>query len=113
MLGMLISALYNAINAYFVGGMGMSQIGAVSVVFPIVQNIIGMGMMFGAGAFSYISRLLGKGDNEQADKTASTSLFSGLLVGAIIIIGIMVFLDPVLTALGSTETILPYAKSWQ
>ena len=53
----------------------MSQMGAVSVVFPIVQIIIGLGMMFGAGASSYISRLLGKGDNEQANKTASTSLF--------------------------------------
>lgn len=112
MVGMLISALYNAIDAYFVGGLGMSQMGAVSVVFPIVQIIIGLGMMFGAGASSYISRLLGKGANEQADKTASTSLFSGLLVGAIIIIGIMVFLDPVLTALGSTETILPYARAY-
>lgn len=112
MVGMLISALYNAIDVYFVGGLGMSQMGAVSVVFPIVQIIIGLGMMFGAGASSYISRLLGKGDNEQANKTASTSLFSGLLVGAIIIIGIMVFLDPVLTSLGSTETILPYARAY-
>lgn len=84
--------------------------GAVSVVFPIVQIIIGLGMMFGAGASSYISRLLGKGDNRQADKTASTALFSGLFVGTIIIIGIMVFLDLVLTSLGSTETILPYAR---
>ena len=112
MVGMLISALYNAIDAYFVGGLGMSQMGAVSVVFPIVQIIIGLGMMFGAGASSYISRLLGKGDNEQANKTASTSLFSGLLVGAIIIVGIMVFLDTVLTSLGATETILPYAKAY-
>jgi len=112
MVGMLISALYNAIDAYFVGGLGMSQMGAVSVVFPIVQIIIGLGMMFGAGASSYISRLLGKGVNEQANKTASTSLFSGLLVGTVIIIGIMVFLDPVLTSLGSTETILPYARAY-
>lgn len=111
MVGMLISALYNAIDAYFVGGLGMSQMGAVSVVFPIVQIIIGLGMMFRAGA-SYISRLLGKGDNEQADRTASTALFSGLLVGAVIIMGILVFLDPVLTALGSTETILPYARAY-
>lgn len=60
MVGMLISALYNAIDAYFVGGLGLSQMGAVSVVFPIVQIIIGLGMMFGAGASSYISRSLGK-----------------------------------------------------
>ena len=66
MIGMLISALYNAIDAYFVSGLGMSQMGAVSVVFPIVQIVIGLGMMFGAGASSYISRLLGKGDNAEA-----------------------------------------------
>lgn len=112
MIGMLISAMYNVIDAYFVGGLGMSQMGAVAVVFPIVQIIIGLGMMFGAGASSYISRLLGKGDHKQADKTASTALFSGLLVGVMIITGIMIFLDPILTALGSTETILPYARAY-
>lgn len=89
----------------------MGQTGTVPVVFPIIQIIIGLDTMFGAGASSYISRLLGRGDSEQANKTASTALFSGLLVGAIIIIGIMVFLDPVLTSLGSTETILPYARA--
>ena len=112
MVGMLISALYNAIDAFFVGGLGISQMGAVSVVFPIVQIIIGLGMMFGAGASSYISRLLGKGDNGQANKVASNALFSSVLVGAIIIAGILIFLDPVLTSLGATETILPYARTY-
>lgn len=112
MVGMLISALYNAIDAYFVGGLGISQMGAVSVVFPIVQIIIGLGMMFGAGASSYISRLLGKGDEDMANKTASTALFSSIFVGVIIIIGILVFLDPVLSSLGATKTILPYAKAY-
>ncbi len=112
MLGMLISALYNAIDAYFVGGLGISQMGAVSIVFPIVQIIIGLGMMFGAGASSYISRLLGKGDIGQANRTASTALFSGLLVGIVVIAGILIFLDPVLSHLGSTDTILPYARAY-
>lgn len=78
MIGMLISALYNAIDAYFVSGLGMSQMGAVSVVFPIVQIVIGLGMMFGAGASSYISRSLGKGDNAEANRTASTALFASI-----------------------------------
>lgn len=112
MIGMLISALYNVIDAYFVGGLGLSQMGAVSVVFPIVQIIIGLGMMFGAGASSYISRLLGKGDIEQANTTASTTLFSSIFVGGIIIAAILIFIEPVLTALGATETILPYAKAY-
>lgn len=112
MVGMLISALYNAVDAYFVSGLGLSQMGAVSVVFPIVQIIIGLGMMFGAGASSYISRSLGKGDNETANRTASTALFSSILFGAVIIIGIMMFLDSILTSLGATDTILPYARAY-
>lgn len=112
MIGMLISALYNAIDAYFVGGLGMSQIGAVSVVFPIVQIVVGIGMMFGTGASSYISRSLGKGDHAEADRAASTALFFSILVGAVMIMGIMVFLDPVLILLGATDTILPYAREY-
>lgn len=110
MIGMLISALYNVVDAYFVGGLGLSQMGAVSVVFPIVQIVIGLGMMFGAGASSYISRLLGKGEHERANKVASTALFSSVFVGGLVIAGILLFLDPVLTALGATATILPYAR---
>lgn len=112
MAGMLISALYNAIDAYFVGGLGMSQMGAVSVVFPIVQLVIGLGMMFGAGASSYISRLLGSEEYQQADRAASTALISGVAVGAVIIAGILCDLDGVLKALGATETILPYARAY-
>ncbi|MCQ4635443.1 MATE family efflux transporter [Anaerovorax odorimutans] len=110
MTGMLVSALYNAVDAYFVGGLGTAQMGAVSVVFPIVQIIIGLGMMFGAGASSYISRLLGSQDYERASRTASAALFSGLLVGGIAISCILLFLKPVLAALGATATILPYAR---
>lgn len=112
MAGMLISAMYNVVDAWFVGGLGTSQMGAVSVVFPIVQIIIGLGMTFGAGAASYISRLLGAEEYEQADRTASTALFSGLIVGGAVIVMILCFLDPVLKALGATETILPYARTY-
>lgn len=112
MVGMLISALYNAVDAYFVGGLGTSQMGAVSVVFPIVQLVIGLGMMFGAGASSYISRLLGAKEYELADRTASTALFTGLLTGGAVIAAILIFLTPVLSALGATETILPYARDY-
>ncbi len=59
MIGLLVSALYNVVDAYFVGGLGTSQMVAVSVAFPIGQIIIGLGMTFGSGAASCISRLLG------------------------------------------------------
>ena len=112
MVGMMVSALYSVVDAYFVGWLGTSQMGAVSIVFPIVQIIVGLGMTFGSGAASYISRLLGQRKMDEANKTASTALFSSLFVGIVAITIAMCFLDNILIALGATETILPYAREY-
>lgn len=68
MIGMMINALYNLVDAYFVGGLGTSQMGAISVAFPLGQIVVGLGLLFGNGAASYISRLLGYGEKETANK---------------------------------------------
>ena len=112
MVGMMVSALYSVVDAYFVGWLGTSQMGAVSIVFPIVQIIVGLGMTFGSGAASYISRLLGEENVDQANRTASTALFSSLVIGVVSIVISLCFLDNILVALGATETILPYAREY-
>ena len=112
MIGMLVNAFYNLVDAYFVGGLGESQMGAISVVYPLGQVVVGLGLLFGNGAASYISRLLGRGDKENADKVASTALYSSVSVGAVIIIISMVFLHPILNLLGATDSILPYAATY-
>ena len=112
MIGMLVNAFYNLVDAYFVGGLGESQMGAISVVYPLGQVVVGLGLLFGNGAASYISRLLGRGDKENADKVASTALYSSVSVGAVIIITSMVFLHPILKLLGATDSILPYAATY-
>lgn len=109
MIGMLINALYNLVDAYFVGALGDSQMGAISIIFPLGQVVVGLGLMFGNGAASYLSRLLGSGDKETANKVASTALYSSVLIGAAIILIATVFLEPLLVMLGATDTIIPYA----
>lgn len=46
MIGMLINALYNLVDAYFVGGLGESQMGAISIVFPLGQVVVVFKLMF-------------------------------------------------------------------
>lgn len=111
-IGMLVTSLYNVVDAMFVGGLGTSQMGAVSIAYPIAQLIIGLGLAFGSGSASYISRLLGEQNNEQADRTASIALFTSIIVGLITIVITMCFLDKVLISLGATQTILPYAREF-
>lgn len=112
MIGMLINALYNLVDAYFVGGLGESPMGAISIVFPLGQVVVGLGLMFGNGAASYLSRLLGRGDRDTANKVASTALYSSVIIGAVIIIFAAIFLKPILFLLGATNTIMPYAVAY-
>lgn len=112
MTGMLVNAFYNLVDAWFVSGLGETQIGAVAVVYPLGQVVTGIGLLFGNGGASYISRLLGRGDREQADRTASTALYSSLAIGAVIIIISILFLHPILKLLGATGSILPYATEY-
>ncbi len=112
MIGMLINALYNLVDAYFVGGLGESQMGAISVVYPLGQVVVGLGLLFGNGAASYISRLLGQRNKEQANKAASTALYSSLAVGVVIILLSVIFLRPILKVLGATESIMSYAVTY-
>ena len=46
MIGMLINALYNLVDAYFVGGLGESQMAAISVVYPLGQVVVGFRITF-------------------------------------------------------------------
>lgn len=112
MIGMLINALYNLVDAYFVSGLGERQMGAISIVFPLGQVVVGLGLMFGNGAASYLSRLLGQGAKNTANKVASTALYSSVLIGAAMILLAVVFLKPILNQLGATDTIMPYALTY-
>lgn len=112
MLGMMVNAAYNLVDAYFVGGLGTSQMGAISVVYPLGQVVVGLGLLFGNGASSYLSRLLGKGDTEKANQVASTALYSSITAGAAMIILSMIFLRPILKLLGATDSIMPYAVTY-
>ena len=112
MIGMMINALYNLADAYFVGGLGTGQMGAITVAYPLGQVVVGLGLLFGNGAASYLSRLLGNGDRETADKSASTAIYSSVSVGAVAILCSLLFLKPILTQLGATESVMPYAITY-
>ena len=111
-ISMLITNIYNMADSFFVSQISQSAGGATSVVFGIMTILQAFGFMFGHGAGSQISRFLGKQDSQNASKYASTSFFYSLLCGIIILAGGLIFLEPLMMLLGSTETILPYAKDY-
>lgn len=108
-ISMLVTSIYNLVDTYFVGKLGNSASGAVGVVFSFMAVLQAFGFLFGQGAGSNISRQLGNRDAVSASRYASTSFFLSLTMGTLIAVGGYMFLEPMADALGSTDTILPYA----
>lgn len=112
MVGMLINALYNLADTYFVSGLGTEQMGAITVAYPLGQVVVGLGLLFGNGAAAYLSRLLGRGEKEKANQVASTALYSGIFSGAAVIFFSVMFLKSILKRLGAIDSVMPYALTY-
>ena len=109
-ISMLVTMFYNMADTYFVGTIGTSATGACGVVIGLMAILQAFGFMYGHGAGSHISRQLGAKEIERARVYASTSLFYAVVSGLVICMAGMLFMDPLMRLLGSTETILPYAR---
>ena len=111
-LSMLITSIYNLADTFFVGQISTSASGAVGVVSSLMAIIQALGFMLGHGAGSIISRSLGSQNTDAATRCASTSFFTALVLGAVLLAGGLATLPGFMMLLGSTETILPHACAY-
>lgn len=109
-LSMLATTIYNLADTAFVGKLGTSASGAVGVIFGLMAILQAVGFLFGQGAGSLLSRRLGEKNLNEASVVASTGFFLSLSLAIIISIFCMIFINPLIRLLGSTDTIAPYAK---
>ena len=112
MISMFVTSIYNMADSYFVGQINTSASGATGVVLGLMAILQAIGFMFGHGAGSIISRKLGQKDIESACRFSATGFYSALFSGFVILILGSIFLTPLMLLLGSTPTILPYAKTY-
>ena len=111
-VSMLITNIYNMADTYFVSTLGKAAGGAPSIVFSIMAILQAFGFMFGHGAGSHVSRLLGAKDEERAGMFATSSLVMATASGLIIMTFGLIFLEPLMWFLGSNADILPHAMDY-
>ena len=111
-ISLLVAALYNVVDTYFVSGLGKEAVAAVSVAFPIQLIFLGIGLTFGAGAGSYISRLLGGNNKKEASIVATVALISSAILGIITAITLFCYLEGVLKFMGAIPSIMEISKSY-
>ena len=113
MLGTFVMALYNVVDTLFVArATGTSGVAAIAIAFPVQMLIMAVAGMIGIGGASVISRMLGAGNPDKANRVFGqvislvlTVSFIGLLLG-------LGFLRPLLYLFGSSITILPLAEDF-
>lgn len=108
----LVTSLYNLCDTFFVGSLGTSAEGAIGISFVVMTAIQAVGFGMGQGTGNAISRHLGARQRERACVMATNGLVWTLSIGALIALVGNVLIEPICRLAGSTETILPYAKTF-
>ena len=111
-LSMMVTSFYNMADTFFVGKLDTQSTAAVGVVFSLMAIIQAIGFLFGHGSGNYISRKLGAGDIEEAEKMSSVGFFSAFIAGVAIMVSCILFIEPLSYLLGSTDTIQPYTVAY-
>ena len=104
-ISMMITSIYNAADTYFVGQLeNVSATAAVGVGYPLMAVIQAFGFLFGQGSGNFISRALGRQENDEAERMAATGFVSAFLAGLVIMGLGLIFLKPLVRILGATDT---------
>lgn len=114
-IGMMVNGLYNIVDRMFIGnieGVGPMAITGLGVTMPIMTIILAFGMLIGIGTATNVSIKLGQGKVEEARKHIGNAMTLSVIVGAMITIVGLIFVDDILTLFGASENTLIYAKAY-
>ncbi|HDJ6064279.1 TPA: multidrug efflux MATE transporter MepA [Staphylococcus aureus] len=113
MIGTLLSVIYGILNIYFIGFLEDSHmISAISLTLPVFAILMGLGNLFGAGAGTYISRLLGAKDYSKSKFVSSFSIYGGIALGLIVILVTLPFSDQIAAILGARGETLALTSNY-
>ena len=111
-MSMVVAGSYNIVDAIFVGRLGSEALAALVVAFPLMMLFMGISMGTGVGAASLISRRLGAGDHEGANRVAGITITLTILVGALMTGICLPNLEALLRLLGASGSVLSLAKGY-
>ena len=112
-IGMMVSALYNVVDRMFIGnipGVGPMAITGLGVTMPVMSIIVAFGTLVGVGATTNISIKLGQGNKRNAEQILGNALSLAVMIGIILAVIGLIFLDKILMIFGASDATIGYAK---
>ncbi|MCI8719013.1 MAG: MATE family efflux transporter [Lachnospiraceae bacterium] len=112
-VSMIMVLVYNLADTFFIGQTKNAyMVAAVSVATPAFLFFMAVGMLFGIGGTSLISRMLGEGNSDKAKNTSSFCFWTGLSIGIFAMILIWIFVTPICRVIGASDDTLDYATQY-
>lgn len=111
-VSMMITSIYNLADTYFVGELGESPQAATGILVTLQAIIQAVAFMLGHGSGTFVAKALADKNPREATTYVSTAFFTGLSAGTLLMAVGLMCLTPFMRLLGSTETILPYARDY-
>ena len=109
MVSMVVTALYNVVDAAFVGHLSTEATAGIGISFAYMTFIQAVGFFFGHGSGNHISRALGARRYDDAETMAAVGFFTPLFFGFFTAVVGLMFLPQLAALLGATPDVVPYA----
>ena len=112
-ISMVMVLVYNLADTFFIGQTDNPyMVAAVSIATPAFLIFMAIGMLFGVGGTSLISRLLGEGNRDRAKHVSSFCFWSGAVIGIIGMVAIWIFLNPICKLVGASQDTMEYTRQY-
>ena len=112
-VSMLMVMVYNLADTFFIGQTkNPYMVAAVSLATPAFLIFMAIGMIFGVGGTSFISRMLGEGKSEKAKNASAFCFWTGLGVGIIGMLFVWLMINPICKLIGTSPDTVGYTKEY-
>lgn len=112
-MALLAKAVYNIVDTAYIGLLNSeTALAAVGVTLPLLLIFVSIENIFAAGAAVLAGRQLGAGEQERAGTTVSTVIAASVIVGIVLCVCGLFFMEPLLRAFGASEQVLPLARDY-
>lgn len=114
-IGMLVNAIYNIVDRMFIGNapqLGSLGLAGITVSYPVTLILMALSLMCAVGGATCFSISLGAKREKDAAIYIGNALSLTIIAGLIFTIGGNIFINPILSILGASEKVLPYARAY-
>lgn len=112
-IAMLVSALYNIVDQFFIGqSVGMLGNAATNVAFPLTITCTAISLMCGIGGAANFNLSLGRGQRDEAERYVGNAIFMLFSIGIALCLIVRLFLRPLMILFGATADILDYSLTY-